>query len=139
MLSSTRVESRPYGMWMRHQVIRYALVGLLATAMHYVALSFAMEVLDFASAGAANALAAVVGIFFSFLGNRSFVFNSRRQGIGLQGLKFGTLYALIAVVHGAILYVWTDRMGFDYRIGFLLATSVQFVLSFLGNKTIVFR
>ena len=42
-------------------------------------------------------------------------------------------------MHGGVLWLWSDIGGFDYRIGFILATSLQFVLSFFGNRYLVFR
>ena len=46
---------------------------------------------------------------------------------------------MIAVGHGLILYLWTDRAGLDYRIGFLVATCFQVACSFFGNKLWVFK
>jgi hypothetical protein len=56
-----------------------------------------------------------------------------------QAAKFGALYAAIAVLHGLVLYFWTDKLRLDYRYGFLLATVLQVVLSYCGNKKLVFR
>jgi len=38
-----------------------------------------------------------------------------------------------------VLWLWTDLNHLDFRIGFLLATALQVVLSFWGNKVLVFR
>jgi hypothetical protein len=53
--------------------------------------------------------------------------------------RFGLLYASIALLHGLVLWWWTDVNRLDFRIGFLLATGLQVVLSFWGNKVLVFR
>ena len=63
---------------------------------------------------------------------------SARAPVARQASRFVLLYALLALLHGLVLYLWTDRLGFDYRIGFLLATGMQLVLSYLGNKIMVF-
>lgn len=119
--------------------VRYILNGLFATAIHFGALTFNLNVLDMPSAGLANLIAAVIGISASFLGSRYFVFRAGHAPWGGQMVRFGALYALLALAHGLILYFWTDLGGFDYRVGFVLATCFQVGISYVGNKTLVFR
>jgi putative flippase GtrA len=120
------------------QVARYLVNGVAATAVHYGALVFGLEVLRIPAAGLANLLAAVFGIAASFLGNRHFVFRRPEQPIAEQAGRFAGLYAAIAVFHAVVLGVWTDWWGHDYRTGFLMATGLQMVCSYWGNKYLVF-
>lgn len=124
---------------LRGQLFRYIINGLVATAVHYAVLRFNMEVLEIPLAGVANAIAAVFGILVSFIGSRYFVFRAADKGIVEQGALFLAVYACIAVLHGLILYAWTDRMGFDYSVGFILATGMQMACSFVANKFMVFK
>lgn len=48
-------------------------------------------------------------------------------------------YGALAVLHGGVLWVWSDLAGQDYRVGFAIATVGQVVLSYLGNTRLVFR
>ncbi len=121
-----------------NQILRYGLNGLLATAIHYSVLSLNIEVFKLPSAAIANAVAAIFGIATSYLGSRYFVFRARIESISKQLPKFLLLYLTIAVLHATVLYIWTDQYALDYRIGFLLATSLQMLLSFFGNKRLVF-
>lgn len=121
------------------EMLRYAINGLLATAVHFAVLTVNLEVLHFASAGLANLCAALVGITVSFLGNRYVVFGHSAEPLLGQALKFSGLYGLIALLHGGVLMVWTDWFGLDYRQGFVLATALQISLSYLGNKLLVFK
>lgn len=122
------------------QFIRHIVNGLFATAVHFGVLSLNLLVLGMESAGLANMIAAVVGAATSFVGSRYFVFQAAAAGSPLrQALSFATLYAVIAVLHGLILYAWTDVNGLDYRVGFVLATGVQVFISYLGNMAWVFR
>ncbi len=124
----------------RAELTRFVINGLIATAVHYGVLSLNLEVLGFGSAGLANLCAAVAGIAASFLGNRFYVFSGSVQQAWLpQALKFSGLYGAIAVLHGAVLWLWTDQFGLDYRIGFLIATALQVSLSYIGNKLLVFN
>lgn len=121
------------------ELIRYVINGVVATAVHYGVLTFNLEVLNFSSAGLANLAAAVVGIGTSFLGSRYFVFRKTDEPIVLQAMKFSGLYGVLAVLHFLVLLIWTDWLGLDYRLGFLIATGFQVSLSYIGNKSLVFK
>jgi putative flippase GtrA len=119
--------------------MKYFINGLVATSVHYGALTFNLEILGVPSAGLANLIAACFGIASSFIGSRYFVFKQHESSIVSQAVKFSLLYGTIALLHGFILFVWSDWLKLDYRVGFLVATFFQFVLSYLGNKKMVFE
>lgn len=121
------------------QIVRYVINGALATLVHYSVLTFNLKVLHVPYAGVANLFAAAAGILTSFAGSRYFVFQASDKPVLQQFAKFGLLYACIAVLHACVLWGWTDVGGFDYRWGFLLATVLQMILSFWGNKRLVFK
>lgn len=121
------------------EVLRYTVNGVVATVVHFTVLSIGIEVLQLPSAGLANLTAATAGITSSFLGSRYFVFPSSGERILTQLMKFGGLYGVIALLHGFALLFWTDWLGFDYRLGFLMATGLQVSLSYVGNKLLVFK
>lgn len=121
------------------QLVRYLINGVVATIVHFSVLNFNLGVIGMASAGMANGTAAVFGIAVSFIGSRYFVFRKSSGRLLHQGVLFLLVYACIAVIHALIMYVWTDRLKFDYRIGFLLATGMQVVFSFFANKFMVFK
>ncbi|MFT6287475.1 MAG: putative flippase GtrA [Alcanivorax sp.] len=121
------------------EVFRYISNGVLATVVHFSVLYFNIEVLGFESAGMANLVAAFFGISASYLGNRYFVFKQTDVSLANQAGLFAVLYSLIALGHGLILFAWSDIYLLDYRIGFIIATGVQFLLSYTGNKLLVFR
>jgi putative flippase GtrA len=123
----------------RAEVFRYGINGVAATAIHYATLVLCLEVFGIPSAGAANGLAACVGIGASFLGSRYFVFRNTAAPMLPQFMRFAGMYGLIALLHAATLLVWSDWLRGDYRIGFLAATLLQVSLSYLGNRHFVFK
>jgi putative flippase GtrA len=123
----------------RTLLLGYVVNGLIATAVHFAVLWTNINLLGMSSAGAANFLAAIVGISASFAGNRWFVFAAHAQPIFGQATRYLLLYAAVALLHGGVLWLWSDVSHLDYRIGFILATCLQFVLTFLGNRYLVFR
>ena len=122
-----------------YEIIRYVINGLLATAVHYSVLMFNMKILNMPSAGLANLFAASLGIFSSFLGSRYYVFKKCADHLTRQAVRFIVLYVLIACLHGFVLFIWSDIYKMDYRVGFLLATALQVIFSYAGNKTLVFK
>lgn len=84
-------------------------------------------------------MAAGIGVTCSFLGNRYFVFQKHEEGIATQAAKFTLLYLSIALLHGVIMFIWSDKLNLDYRVGFMIATCFQFLFSYMGNKKMVFN
>jgi len=121
------------------QLLRYVINGLVATGVHFAVLSLLVEVVHVPSKGVANLLAAAVAIVASFLGNRFFVFAATQARASKQLWRFVLLYAAIALLNGGLMALWSDLLKFDYRIGFVLISIVQFILSFLGNRLLVFK
>lgn len=123
-------QSRPF---------RYIVNGVVATAVHFLVLTFNLKVLGFASAGLANLVAAVFGITTSFIGSRVYVFQGSLEPLFRQITRFILLYVSIALLHGALMYVWADVFTLNYVAGFGVATIMQVVFSYWGNKVLVFK
>jgi putative flippase GtrA len=121
------------------QSVRYLINGLAATVVHFAVLTFNLKVLGWGSAGVANLVAAVFGIAASFLGSRYFVFQGSQEPSFKQVYRFIFLYAAIALLHGALMYVWADHYNLNYVAGFVVATGMQVLCSYWGNKRMVFK
>ena len=138
MPSSTTLRSKVATLLAR-QSVRYLINGLAATAVHFAVLTFNLQVLGWGSAGIANLVAAVFGITTSFLGSRYFVFQGSVEPLLKQIYRFIFLYAAIALLHGALMYVWADHYHLNYIAGFVVATGMQVLCSYWGNKRMVFK
>lgn len=121
------------------EFIRYIINGIFATSLHYAILIYNLHVLSFQSAGLANLIASFFGIVTSFIGSRYFVFPATSGSVANQAAKFSGLYLTFAALHGASLFLWVDLWGYDYRIGFVIATAFQVAGSYIGNKFLVFK
>lgn len=121
------------------QPAKFLINGVVATGVHFSVLSFCLKILMWHSAGLSNMTASVFGITSSFLGNRYFVFQESDEPFRQQIIRFIILSVTLAGVHGFVMYLGTDVYGTDYRISFLIATVIQTILSFLGNKIMVFK
>lgn len=117
--------------------MRFALVGLLATAVHYATLVLLLEGVGVPSAGIANGLASFVGIATSYTGNRHLVFSSgASHAVTLP--RFLSVYAVVALMHAGGLALWTDMLGLPYQFGFLLLTGLSVLVTYFANRCFVF-
>ncbi|ULU25200.1 GtrA family protein [Dyella terrae] len=124
---------------LRYQPVRYVINGLVATCVSYAVLNACIHLAHVPSAGVANFIAAVIGITVSFLGSRHFVFPGTSESVWHQLARFWVLYAVLALLQAAVLFVWTDVARLDYRVGFLIGTFLQMVCSYFGGKHWVFK
>ncbi len=120
------------------QLVRFALNGLAATAVHYAALTFFLEVVHVPSAGISNGIASFFGISASYIGNRVFVFGSKAR-VSRTLPAFVAIYAIVAAVHAGFLWIWTDIGQLPYPAGFVIATAISTTITFLASKIFVFK
>jgi len=118
--------------------MRFIVNGLVATAVNYVVLVTLIEYAGLRYAGVAALLSAIAGITASFVGNRLFVFSSQAP-IFRELLRFKVLYAGIALFQAIGMALWSDLLSLNYSLGFLLITAMSVVLSYLGNRSLVFK
>lgn len=124
---------------LKSEFFRYIINGLVATAAHYGTLNINVLLFKFESIGVANLFAACVGITVSFIGSRYFVYQEHTNSFVSQLSRFSMLYTSIALLHGSFLYLWSDMYHLSYNVGFLIATVFQVLLSYFGNKILVFK
>lgn len=120
------------------QLTRYAANGVVATVIHYLVLYTCVEIVGFQFIGLANLLASSFGILASFFGNKYFVFRPNYGCAHTQLFKFIFFYAFIAIIHGAVLHIWSDVYHLNYNYGFILAVTIQFLLGYFASKLLVF-
>ena len=121
----------------RSRIVRFAIVGVAATAVHFMVLSLLVEGFGLRPVGLANGLAAIVGIVVSYAGNHGFVFASG-EAHRRAAPRFLLTYALIAMLHGGLMAAWADWAGWNYRIGFVVITGFTALCTYVLNRTFVF-
>ena len=121
------------------RLARFVAVGLIATAVHYMALFLLVETATLRSIGLANLLAASLGIATSFLGNHRVVFRASAIS-GREALpRFLLAYSALWLGHGGLMLLWADWLGWPYQPGFVLITGAIAVMSYRFNVRFVFR
>lgn len=120
------------------QPVRFLVNGGIATIAHYLALVGLVEGFGLGVIWVANVLATGVGISVSYLGNRSYVFQSDAAHVSALP-RFLAIYAAVFSLHGAGMAGWADWAGLNYSIGFVILSCMSAVATFLLNRSFVFR
>jgi len=118
------------------QIARFTVVGIAATASHYVVL---IALVELARMGPvlATTIGYAIGTTVSYVLNRRFTFKSDAP-VASSFLKFATLYAIGAVLNGAILG-YLVAQGLWYIAAQVIATGIVLVWNFLSARFVVFR
>ena len=120
-----------------HSIFRFAINGLVATGVHYIAMVFAIHVLHITWYSLAYAFAFLFAVVASFWGNKRFVFKNH-QPQNFQFLKFASLYTVLLFLTSLTMWVISDYGGLHYNVGFIFAVTLQFIVGYLGSRYIIF-
>lgn len=124
---------------LKNRSVRYVINGGVAACIHFLVLTLNLKVFNWSSAGWANLIASLFGITVSFVGSRYFVFQESSEPLNRQAYRFFILYILIAIFHGVLMHWWVDVFTLNYAVGFVVTMIVQVILSYWGNKILVFK
>lgn len=118
------------------QLLRYTVVGAVATATHYALLVIGVEAAGW-PAWWASGFGAVVGAQVAYVGNRRFTFGFR-GATGSSWLRFQTT-AIAGAVLGMAIVGAAVYVGLHYLIGQVAATLASLLLTFTINRLWSFR
>jgi putative flippase GtrA len=118
------------------QLLRYATVGAVATALHYLILFACVEFAHW-YAWLASGYGAAVGAQVAYLGNRWFTF-AHRGNLPVSWLRF-QLLALAGAVLGMAIVALAVHLGMYYLLAQMLATVLVMGFTFSLNRVWTFR
>lgn len=119
------------------QTARFAAVGLAATATHYLAVVFLMEVARMPLAAAANVIGVVAGSTVSYVGNCFWTFGASGRH-GARMVRFAIVYGLVFALNGLLMLVAADLLGIPYLIPLVVSLALTPVVTYLFNRYWVF-
>lgn len=118
------------------RLLRYTLIGVVATAVHYLLLVLCVEAFEW-RAWPASGLGAVVGAQVAYYGNRRITF-AYRGGYGKSWVRF-QLTAIAGALQGMVVVGIVVALGLHYLVGQVLATLAGLLLTFAINRRWTFR
>lgn len=120
------------------QAKRFAIVGLIATSLHFLVIVLAIHLFALPSTTLATMLGTCVGILTSYLGHHRYTFAAE----GRHRRRFSMFiaaYGVVMALHAGLMYLLSDRLGLTYAIPFLIATAISALVTFVLNREVVFR
>lgn len=118
------------------QFVRFAAVGIAATAMHFAVLLGAVELVGLPPA-LANGLAFLVAGFMTYLGQSLWVFDVTRHDAG-QMARFLASAGGGLVANVGLMALLVQGFGVDYRLSFVFILVTVPLGTFFVNKFWVF-
>ena len=118
------------------RLVRYGLVGAVATVVHYAVLVAAVEAAGW-TAPLGSGLGAVVGAQVAYAGNRWFTFAHRGE-VGASWPRFQAT-ALAGALVGMAIVAGGMRLGLHYLAAQAVATLAALLLTFAVNRAWTFR
>ena len=115
---------------------RYVLVGVIATAAHYLVLVLCVEAAGWRP-WLASGVGATVGAQVAYAGNRLYTFD-HRGAVGASWLKF-QITALGGALQGMAIVAAAVRGGWHYIAAQAVATLAGLVLTYAVNRLWTFR
>lgn len=119
------------------QIGRFAVVGAVATAVHY-AIMVALVEIGHVPPVVATTIGYGFGIVVSYTLNRRFTFEARGTPVAKSFAKFVVLYGVGAFLNGAIVGALI-AVGAHYLLAQVAATGLVLIWNFLGARYVVFR
>jgi putative flippase GtrA len=119
------------------QVLRFAVVGVVATAVHYSILTALVEI-GHVNKIVATTIGYTIGTIVSYALNRRFTFQARGTPVVASFAKYAVLYGIGAVLNAAIFGALVHA-GLHYLLAQIAATGIVLFWNFLGARFVVFR
>ena len=118
------------------EALRFAMVGGVATAVHYAILYTLVEGAR-ATPLLASSIGFIAGVIVSFFLNRRFTFTQETPLLA-SFFKYALVYAVGFVLNGFILQALI-AMGWNYFAAQVAATLIVLCWNFLGARFVAFR
>lgn len=119
------------------QVLRFAVVGVIATAVHYSILTALVEI-GHVNKIVATTIGYAIGTIVSYALNRRFTFEARGTPVVKSFAKYTVLYGIGALLNAAIFGALVHA-GLYYLFAQVAATGIVLFWNFLGARFLVFR
>jgi putative flippase GtrA len=122
----------------RIQFVKFSLIGLLNTGIHYVIFLFLYRVFDMYYLHA-TVVGYSVGLINSFILNKKWTFKSRNVRKDMEFAKFIMVNLLALIVNVGALKYFVSLAGLRPEIGQIVAIAFSTITNFMGNKFWTFQ
>lgn len=86
----------------------------------------------------ANTLAFIISASYNFFLNRMWTWGMTDDQMGIQALKFAGVMTTGLIITSVLIYIFSDRMKFNFYLSKLIGVSVAMVWNFTMNNFVTF-
>ena len=87
----------------------------------------------------ANTLAFIISASYNFALNRMWTWGIHDDQIAIQAMKFAGVMTTGLIITSILIYIFSDRMKFNFYIAKLIGVSVAMVWNFTMNNFVTFN
>lgn len=122
-----------------NEKIRFVISGLISTAVNFLFLLLAVEVIKISLVSVSNIFASFFGLSSSFFLNRYYVFKKFNKNIFTSYIHFIATNIITITFTSFLFLLWSDYFELDYRFGFILIYLFIAIINFSLFKSIIFK
>lgn len=116
------------------KIIRFIVVGGIATIIDFVCLYIFKEFLNF-NVILANTLSFTISVIYNYIASIKYVFDvNKTKNKNIQFILFITFSVFGLILNNLILYLLTDKLNIYYLISKIIATMFVMVFNFITRK-----
>ena len=116
------------------KIIRFIVVGGIATIIDFVCLYIFKEFLNF-NVILANTLSFTISVIYNYIASIKYVFDvNKTKNKNIQFILFITFSVLGLILNNLILYLLTNKLNIYYLISKIIATMFVMVFNFITRK-----
>ena len=117
-----------------NKIIRFSIVGGIATIIDFVYLYIFKEFLNF-NVILANTLSFIISVTYNYIASITWVFDvNKNKNKNIQFIIFIIFSVVGLIINNVILYILTDKLNIYYLISKVIATLIVMVFNFVTRK-----
>ena len=117
-----------------NKIIRFSIVGGIATLIDFVCLYIFKEFLNF-NVILANTLSFIISVTYNYIASITWVFDTNKnKNKKVQFILFIIFSIVGLIINNIILYILTDKLNIYYLISKVVATLIVMVFNFVTRK-----
>ena len=119
-----------------NQVIKFGIVGVIATIIDFVVLYILTDFLDVHYL-ISSIISFTVSVIFNYIYSIKWVFKINHKQTKKDFITFVILSIIGLCINELILYVMVDKLSLYYMISKIFATSIVMIYNFITRKKII--
>ena len=120
-----------------NKIIRFSIVGGIATIIDFVFLYIFKEFLNF-NVILANTLSFIISVTYNYIASITWVFDTNKnKNKKVQFILFIIFSIVGLIINNIILYILTDKLNVYYLISKVVATLIVMIFNFITRKKFI--